>query len=274
MTGIRSGRRSSSRQIVLEVARVTEPPIAAQNSVLSHLPAATLARLQPKLQHVQLKRHQVLQEAHRPIDRVYFLQRGMAVLSARTRRDGEVGVAIIGRLGLVGVPAVLGTMRSPQRCVMEIPGEALQIGSGDLRRAMDESPSLRQQLMNYVQALLIQNTQTALCNARHNLEERLARWLLLTQDRLDGDTIPLTHDLLAMMLGVRRAGITTALEQLERSGAVLRMRGAVEIADRAQLEQWTCECYRIIATEYQRLTDSGRSERAVERDGSRMASAE
>jgi CRP-like cAMP-binding protein len=183
-------------------------------------------------------------------------------------------VAIIGQLGLVGVPVVLGTMRSPQRCVMEVPGEALQINAEDLRRAMDESPLLRQQLMNYVQALLIQNSQTVLCNARHRLEERLARWLLLAQDRLDDDSIPLTHDLLSMMLGVRRAGITTALERLERSGAVRKGRGAVEIANRAHLEQWTCECYRIIAMEYQSRVDFGRPEPALERDGSRMASAE
>jgi CRP-like cAMP-binding protein len=234
---------------------VTALPSHIHNSVLSRLPAATLARLQPKLRHVQLKRHDLLQEAHRPIDRVYFLQQGVAVLLARTRRDGEVGVAIVGRFGLVGVPAVLGTMRSPHRCVMEVQGEALQIGAQELRRAMDESPLLRQQLLNYVQALLVQNAQSALCNARHNLEERLARWLLLTRDRLDDDAVPLTHDLLSMMLGVRRAGVTTALEQLERSGAVRRKRGAVEIANRARLEQSTCECYRIIATEHQRLID-------------------
>jgi CRP-like cAMP-binding protein len=259
---------------VLEVQRVTAQPMSVCNSVLARLPAATLARLQPKLRHVQLKRHDILQETHRSIDRVYFLQGGLAVLLARTRRDGEVGVAVVGRFGLVGVPAVLGTMRSPYRCVMEIPGEALQIGTQDLRRAMDESPVLRGQLLNYVQALLVQNAQTALCNARHNLEQRLARWLLLSRDRLDDDIIPLTHDLLSIMLGVRRAGVTMALEQLERSGAVRRKRGAVEIANRAHLEKGTCECYRIIAAEYQRLIDVARPESALERDGHRAASAE
>jgi CRP-like cAMP-binding protein len=252
---------------------VTAQPMSVHNSVLARVPAPTLARLQPKLRHVQLKRHDILQEAHRSIDRVYFLQQGLAVLLARTRRDGEVGVAVVGRFGLVGVPAVLGTMRSPYRCVMEIPGEALQIGTQDLRRAMDESPLLRQQLMNYVQALMVQNAQTALCNARHNLEQRLARWLLLSRDRLDDDTVPLTHDILSMMLGVRRAGITTALEQLERRGAVRKGRGAVEVVNRAHLEQAGCECYRIIATEHQRLLDVTQPERAPEGNGHRTASA-
>ena len=230
---------------------MTALPVSVQNSVLSLLPSATLARLQPKLRHVHLKRHDLLQEAQRPIDRVHFLQHGLAVLSARTKRDGEVGVAIVGRFGVVGVTAVLGTMRSPHRCVMEVPGEALQIPTQDLRRAIDESPPLRQHLMHDVQRLLIQNSQTALCNARHSLEERLARWLLLAQDRLDRDTIPLTHDFLSMMLGVRRAGVTTTLEQWEHGGAVRRTRGAVGIVNRAHLEQCACECYRIIATEYQ-----------------------
>ena len=133
------------------------PPAVARNSVLSHLPAATWARLQPKLRRVQLKRHEILQEAHRSIDHIYFIQRGMAVLFARTRRDGDVGVAIIGRQGLVGIPVVLGTRRSPHRCLMEVPGEALQMAAEDLRQTMDESPPLRQQLMIYVQALLVQN---------------------------------------------------------------------------------------------------------------------
>jgi DNA-binding transcriptional regulator YhcF (GntR family) len=102
----------------------------------------------------------------------------------------------------------------------------------------------------------------------------LARWLLLSRDRLDDDTIPLTHDILAMMLGVRRAGITTALEQLERRGAVQKGRGAVDVVNRAHLEQAACECYRIIATEHQRLLDVARPARAPERDGNRTASPE
>jgi hypothetical protein len=105
-----------------------------------------------------------------------------------------------------------------------------------------------------VHFLLIQNSQFALCNARHELQERLSRWLLLTRDRLDGDVIPVTHDMLSMMLGVRRAGITEALAALEQVGAVRRTRGAIEIADRSVLERRACECYRIIATERLRTT--------------------
>ena len=213
-------------------------------------------RLRSHLHPVALKRRAILQEHNRPIQHAYFIERGVASVFARTRRDGPVEVAIVGRMGFVGVAAVLGTMRSPNRCLMEVPGEALSIATPDLQRAMADTPAVRQHLLNYVHALLIQHTQTALCNVRHGLEERLCRWLLLAADRLDETSIPLTHDQLAMILGVRRAGVTITLSELEKLGAVTKARGAVEIADRAVLEERTCECYRIIASAYRRLVHS------------------
>ena len=146
--------------------------------------------VRPFLQPIALKRRTILQEHNRPIEHVYFIERGVASLFARTQRDGPVEVSIVGRLGFVGVAAVLGTMRSPNRCWMQVPGEALRITSKDLRRLMDDTPAVRQHLLNYVHALLMQNTQTALCNVRHELEERLCRWLLLASDRLDEKAIP------------------------------------------------------------------------------------
>ncbi len=222
-------------------------------------------RLRPCLQPVHLPRRAILQEHNRPVEHIYFIERGVASLFARTQRDGPVEVAIVGRIGFVGVSAVLGTMRSPNRCFMEVPGEALKISSMDLQRIMEETPSVRQHLLNYVHALLIQNTQTALCNVRHELEERLCRWLLLASDRLDEKAIPLTHDQLSMILGVRRAGITTSLANLESAGGVIKTRGAVEISNRALLEKRTCECYRIIASEYRRATNFGSYQHVLER---------
>jgi CRP-like cAMP-binding protein len=214
-------------------------------------------RLRPKLQPITLKQRAILQEHHRPIEHVYFIERGVASLLARTHRDGQVEVAIVGRFGFVGVAAVLGTMRSPNRCLMEVPGEALRINANDILSVMEETPMVRQYLLNYVHALLIQNTQTALCNIRHQLEERLCRWLLLASDRLDEKVVPVTHDQLAMILGVRRAGVTTALAELEGLGAVAKTRGAEEIVIRDILEAKTCECYRIISSEYSRITSAG-----------------
>jgi CRP-like cAMP-binding protein len=232
-------------------------PIPVQNRILASISAQTFNHLRPYLQRVPLRRREILQERNRPLQYVHFIERGVASLFARTSRDGPVEVAMIGRLGLVGTPVVLGTMRSPNRCLVQVPGEALRMASEDLRDAIEACPELRQQLMNYVQALLVQNSQSVLCNVRHELHERLCRWLLLACDRLDERIIPVTHDLLSMTLGVRRAGVTTALAKLEATGALHRSRGAIEIVDRGILEQGTCECYRIIFREYSRLTARG-----------------
>jgi CRP-like cAMP-binding protein len=140
---------------------------------------------------------------------------------------------------------------------MEVPGEALRITAKDLRRIMDDIPAVRQHLLDFVHAVLVQNMQLALCNVRHELEERLCRWLLLASDRLDEKAIPLTHDQLSIILGVRRSSVTTTLANLEEAGGVIKSRRAIEI-NRAILEKKTCECYRVIASEYARITGSGR----------------
>lgn len=229
--------------------------LCAQNEILRHLPAHALASLQPHLRRIRLQRRAILQEAYSPVEAVFFIERGMAAVLAQTQQGGQVEVGIIGRSGLVGVPALLGTAHSPHRCQVEVEGEALQIDARTIARVMNEHASLRQSLMNYVQALLVHNSQTAMCNTRHDLVQRLARWLLLAHDRLAGDLIPLTHELMSMMLGVRRASVTGALAQMEATGALKKARGAVIIADAAQLERYACECYRIITDEYARLID-------------------
>ena len=234
--------------------RMLLPAGPVRNRLLAHLPAAAFAELSPHLRRVRLHRRQVLQEINTRISSVYFLECGVAVLLARSG-GRQVGVGVVGRLGLVGVPAVLGTMYAPNRCIMEIEGEALQLDCENLNLAMDRRPPIRRLLLRYVQALLVQNSQTVLCNVRHELEERLARWLLLARDRLDDNVIPLTHDLFSMMLGVRRASVTEALAALEASGALKRHHKAVEIQDRTILETRVCDCYRIIAAEYRRLLD-------------------
>nr|WP_249811626.1 helix-turn-helix domain-containing protein [Bradyrhizobium sp. 197] len=146
---------------------------------------------------------------------------------------------------------------------MSVPGYALRIAVPDLRRAAHRYPDIQQQLFSYVHALLVQNTQTTLCSARHGLEERLSRWLLLAADRLDDRVIPVTHDVLSVTLGVRRASITTTLAELEQSGGLIRQRGGIDVCNHAALELRTCECYQIIASEYGRLTRSGLHEHRI-----------
>jgi hypothetical protein len=163
----------------------------------------------------------------------------------------EVGTR--GRKDIVGVPIVLGTMRSPHRCLGMVPGEALRIRAEDLRTAMKRMPRLERLLLSYVQTALVQSTQLAVCNARHSLRERLARWLLVAQDRLDDDEIAITHQGLGRAIGVRRAGVTTAIGCLEESGILRRGRGRICILDRERLQQVACECFRVIGAEHERI---------------------
>jgi CRP-like cAMP-binding protein len=146
---------------------------------------------------------------------------------------------------------------------MSVPGYALRIAASDLRRVAHRQPDIQQQLFGYINALLVQNAQTTLCSARHSLEERLSRWLLLAADRLDDRIIPVTHDMLSVILGVRRASVTTTLAELERTGGLTRLRGGIDLYDRAALERRTCECYQIIASEYGCLNRGGLHEHRI-----------
>jgi CRP-like cAMP-binding protein len=237
--------------------------VRVQNRLLAGLAPASFERLRPFLEPVALKRRAILQDYHHPIEHIYFIERGVASLLVRTQRDGPVEVAMVGRLGFVGVTAVLGIQRSPNRCLMAVPGYALRIAVPDLRRVAHRYPDVQRQLFSYIHALLVQNAQTTLCSGRHRLEERLSRWLLLAADRLDDRVIPVTHDMLSVILGVRRASITTTLAELEQTGGLVRQRGSIEVRDHAALERRACECYQIIASEYGHLHRSGLHEHRI-----------
>jgi len=134
-----------------------------------------------------------------------------------------------------------------------VPGEAFRIGAEELGRALEALPALRRLLLAYVQAAMVQSAQLAVCNTRHSLRERLARWLLLAHDRLDGDEIPLTHQSLSRAIGVRRAGVTTAMGRMEEAGVVRRGRGRLVILDRGALVATSCKCYGVIRAEQRRI---------------------
>jgi CRP-like cAMP-binding protein len=236
-----------------------------RNVILSGLSAEDFELLKPLLRRVTLRKGLVLQEQNWPTAHVDFLESGAASLFLRTRKDGAIGVSIVGRFGFIGVSIVLGTDRSPHRCIMQIAGEALRISSSDLLRSLTVSDTLRSHLNRYVQALLFQHSQTVLCVSRHTLEGRLASSLLAISDRVESRAITITHQLMSRMLGVRRAGVTTAAVRLEDAGAVARRRGQILIADRAKLEAMSCGCYRHVALEYSKLLDAPlpRSDRAA-----------
>src|SRR6185295_12679471 len=228
-----------------------------RNQLLGSMPPQSFNCLRSRLRRALIKKREILQEANHSIQTAYFIERGTVSIFARTQCDGPVEVGIVGRFGFIGIPIVLGTAISPHRCLVQMAGEALQIDANDLAAAMNENAGIRSHLLKYVHVLLVQHSQTVLCNVRHELVQRLSRWLLLADDRVDSDVLPLPHDLLSIALGVRRAGVTEALTKLQEAGAVQKDRGAIKILDRGILEKHTCECYRIISAEYQKITASG-----------------
>ncbi len=217
-----------------------------RNLLLNALPRRDYERLSPLLERVTLTPRRVLHHAQVPIDHLYFVEEGLVSVLASTGDRHLVEVWLIGREGVVGSPALLGAKASPLRYFVQIGGSALRIGVEDLTRAMAEMPQLRAVLHNHLHAALMQSTQSAACSLRHSLLQRLARWLLMAQDRTELDEIPITHDLLARSLGVRRATVSETFKPLERRGIFGRGRGLIRILDRAGLEQIVCRCYHIM----------------------------
>ena len=229
------------------------PRQRTSNRLLAALPADDLGRLWPRLEPVRLEAKQALVEPNRPVEHVQFVEAGLVSILAGTSGSGYVEVALVGCEGLVGLPVIFGVETSPHRAVVQAAGRALRMSAGDLQQAMEEIEALRTLLLRYAQAQMVQAAQGVACNGRHTIDGRLARWLLQAHDREDGDCIPLTHDLISQMLGVRRAGVTTALGDLETAGIIEASRGCITVLDRVGLEQASCECYGIVKAEFDKL---------------------
>lgn len=223
-----------------------------RNRLLSVLSAADFALLRPHLHSIPLEVKQVLEEPNKPILQVYFPESGLASIVAHANRH-RTEVGLIGREGMSGLSIVLGNDRSPNETFVQAAGSGSRISADELRRAMETSPTLQTCLLHYVQALLVQTSHTALANGRAKLEERLARWLLMAHDRVEGDEFRLTHEFLALMLGVRRPGVTVALHFLEGAGLIRSTRGLVTVLDREGLEDATEGFYGVPEAEYERL---------------------
>ena len=224
-----------------------------RNRLLSALSPADAALLTPHLRAVTLKLRQELEQPGRPIRRVYFIEFGIAsVVSAGIGRD-RVETGLIGPEGMTGLTVLLGNHQSPNATFVQAAGAALAIDAETLRATLEKSESLRRLLLKYAQVVLIQTAQTAVANARLTLEGRLARWLLMTQDRLGQNKVPMTHEFLSVMLGVRRAGVTEALHALEGMRAIRAMRGEIDILDRKIIEKRAGTLYGLPEAEYERL---------------------
>lgn len=224
----------------------------SSNRLLALLARSDLELIRPNLMPCAFSVRTPIETANEQIDDVYFPEVGIVSVVAVAGQETEVG--LIGREGMTGTAVVMGDDRSPHSTYIQVAGSGHRLGAEELHRALKKSPSLRTSLLVFAQAFAIQVSHTALSNARARIDERLARWLLMAHDRLDGDELPLTHEFLALMLGVRRAGVTEAMKMLETRGYVEAKRARVEVLNRRGLEKIAGRFYGTPEAEYRRLT--------------------
>ena len=207
----------------------------------------------PHLESVSLKDRQVLEIPTKPITHAYFLEIGVASVVAVDAEDHRIEVGVVGFEGVTGVPLIMGDDRAQHSTYMQIGGSAHRIAASALCGAIAKSDTLRSLMLKWAQGFMIQTAHTALANGRAKLEQRLARWLLMAHDRMTNNAVPLTHEFLAVMLGVRRAGVTVAIHGFERRGLVTTRRGQLTMVDRAGIEQIAGSFYGTPETELRRL---------------------
>jgi CRP-like cAMP-binding protein len=224
-----------------------------RNRLLAALSAADLGLLQPYLEPLDLNLRYDMEKPNKPIGFVYFMDKGIASVVAVQSDGTRAEVGLIGREGMTGTAVVLGNDRSPNETYIQVAGGGQRISSAELRKAMKASESLHGLLLKYVQAFMVQTAHTAIANARAKLDERLSRWILMAHDRMANNTLALTHEFLALMLGVRRAGVTEALHSLTSQNLIETGRGHVVVRDRKGIERIAGDSYGSPEKEYRRL---------------------
>jgi CRP-like cAMP-binding protein len=220
--------------------------ILPHNRLLLALSSSDLQQLMPELEQIRCERGQVLMDADSALDHVFFPDSGVVSVVAVYADGSIIEMATIGREGCTGVQAVFGAESSSVRLLVQIPGGAARMSSAAFTRAMRSMPSFRTLMYAYIQAFLEQVLVSVACNGAHSLKQRLARWLLMMRDRGDGDTLLITQNLLAEMLGVQRPTVTNAARELEHAGLIERGRRQVSILDRQGLVAASCECYQLV----------------------------
>lgn len=216
------------------------------NLILRKLPPSEQKQLQPSIEFVRLRLRQVLHETGDSIRSVYFLNDGLASVLTVQPDGKSVEVGLIGNEGFVGVPVIFGFSTSGVRVVTQGDGTGYRIGTTTLQGLLSKCPALEKQMQRFSMMLAMQSTQLAACNRLHNVEERMARWLLMSHDRIGEAKLPLTQEFLGQMLGTRRASVTVVAGKLQRAGMISYTRGNVTIRDRGKLEDIACDCYAII----------------------------
>lgn len=225
----------------------------SENHLLAALPAEDYERIREHLEPIDLQHSQVLYEVGGAMEYVYFPFKSMISLIAQLSDGSSVEIGVTGYEGTAGIYTVLGVDKSPHEMIVQIPDGAVRMKTDVFRDEFERGGALHDHVLRYLQLLLLQTGQIAACNRLHSVGERLARWLLMCQDRCRCDELPLTQEFLAMMLGIRRAGVTEAAIVLQAEGYINYRRGHITVLDREGLENFTCECYRIVKDEFDRL---------------------
>ena len=228
-------------------------PDPLKNHLLASLPPAEWARWSAHLEWVDMPLGQILYESGGVMTHVYFPTTSIVSLLYVMEDGASAEIAVVGNEGIVGVSLFMGGSSTPSRAVVQSAGQGFRLRADLMKDEFGKGGRVMHLLLRYTQALITQMAQTAVCNRHHSLDQQLCRWLLLSLDRLQGDELVMTQELIANMLGVRRGGVTEAALKLQEAGLIKYTRGRITVLNRAGLEQRTCECYAVVAKEYARL---------------------
>ncbi len=243
-------------------AQTRAKPAAAQrrqarplyrNRILRQLPAAVERRLRPALEQIEMQPGDSLYEQNQTSKYVFFPETGMAAIVTILKDGTETEVASVGNEGMIGMPSYMGVHTAPRRAFWRMEGRAWRLDAARFKAETRGGGPLTEAMRRYAHAMFTQLAQLATCNWHHTIKQRFCCWLLLTHDRMEGDQFDVTHEFLAQLLGVRRAGITVILGSLQAAGAIEHRRGRLTIRNRRKLEKLACECYGIVRREFDRL---------------------
>ncbi len=229
------------------------PHAPFQNRLLAALPAEDYASLLPHLELVPMPLGHVIQDSGVQMSHIYFLTTAIVSLLCLTKDGASAEVAVVGNEGIVGIHVFMGGDTTTSRAVVQTAGYAYRLKRHMLNDEFNRAGSMQRLLLHYTQALLTQTGQTAACNRHHSLDQQLCRWLLLRLDRLHSNSLAMTQELIASMLGVRREGVTEAAGRLQNAGLIHYSRGKITVVNRSRLEACACECYEVVKNEYDRL---------------------
>jgi len=242
----RTAPHRRSAKVIAKLSLAAADGNSIHNEILLGLPRKECDAVFSDLESVEMRTHDLLNEMGEPIEYCYFVNSGLASILSVTGDGKSVEVGLTGKEGVVGLPLVVGLGTSATRVVVQVAGTAFRLSATSMVRVLRKCSQLEKRSNRYSQELGMQAMQVAACNRLHEVPERLARWLLMSQDRIGGDRVPLTQEFLAHMLGTRRASVTVGAGILQKAGLITYTRGAVTILNRRNLEDAACECYQVI----------------------------